>query len=350
MSNSDDFDRKVLRILVFSSAYISLIYLVFLLKTPFTWLAVAFFLALAMEPAIQVIQSKSPIKSRGLAAFSVIIISVTVVLFVAATIIPPLVSQTSNLVHSAPSYIEKLQHSNNKAAKYLNKQTELSKINLNSRKVLQQISAHRKTILGTLSGVASVVTSFITVLVLSFFIMLELPQLSKTFWHYQPADKRKHRQQLGAQMHKIIIGAVSGNLLTSLIAAIGAATALAILHIPYAIPLGLLVGIIDLIPLIGASLGAVVVVAVALLYGGPVKAIILAVYFFVYQRIENNTLQPLVYDRTVHISPLLALVAAIFGARLAGLVGALFAIPAAAIGQVLFKDYLENHRQVKTAR
>jgi predicted PurR-regulated permease PerM len=244
------FDRKVLRVLMLSSAYLALIYLIILLKTPLIWLAIAFFFALAMEPGVKKIQSRTPIKSRGFAAFIIILAAVALVLFIAITIIPPLVNQTRGFVHSAPAYIEKLQHSNNGLIKSLNRHGELSKINIDSRKVLDGISNHRHIILGAVSSVASVITSIVTILVLTFFIILELPQISKAFWRYHPAGKRRHRQELGAQMHKVIIGTVNGNLLTSLLAAIGSAAVLAILHIPYAIPLGLLVGLIDLIPLV----------------------------------------------------------------------------------------------------
>lgn len=338
------FDNKILEILVISSIYIALIYLVILLRTPLTWLAISFFFALAMEPAVRRIQSSSRVKSRGMAAFIIIVIAVTCAGIVAAVLIPPLVSQTGNFFHSAPTYIDKLQHSHNKIINTLNRQGELSQIKIDSRSVLEQIANHKNELLGAASSVASVVTAIVTILVFTFFIILELPQLSSTFWHYQPANKRKHRHELGTQMHKIIIGSVNGNMLTSLIAAIFASLMLAILHIPYAIPLGVLIGLIDLIPLFGASIGAVVVIIITLLYGSLIKSIIIAIYFFIYQRIENNTLQPLVYKQTVHISPLLALFAAMCGAQLAGLVGVLFAIPVAAISQILIKDYLDLHR------
>ena len=155
-------------------------------------------------------------------------------------------------------------------------------------------------------------------------------------------SKRKHRQQLAKEMHQTITGSVSGNLLTSLIAATAASVFLAILHVPYAIPLGIIIGLTDLIPMIGATLGAIIVTSATLIYTGPAKAIIVLVFFVIYQWIENNTLQPMVYHRTVQISPLLAMFAALCGIRLGGLVGALFAIPLAASAQILVKDRLEN--------
>ncbi len=341
---SRDFDRKVWRALIISGLFVGAIYLAYLLRTPLTWLAVAFFLALAIEPAVQWFQRRLHFRGRGAPALIIILLVLAVVIFAFVMIVPPLINQTRSFIHSAPRYVESLQQSNNGLVKNLRDHGQLSNLNLNSQKVLRQVSNHRSVFFGAASSVASVATAVITILVLTFFVVLELPRLSSAFWRYQPPARRRHRQELAARMHRVIIGSVNGNLLTSLIAGVFASIVLAILHIPYAISLGVLVGLLDLIPLIGASLGAVAVIIIALLYGGPIKAVILAIYFFIYQRIENNTLQPLVYQRTVNISPLLALVAAICGARLAGLFGALFAIPAAAILQVLVKDYLENHR------
>jgi predicted PurR-regulated permease PerM len=143
-------------------------------------------------------------------------------------------------------------------------------------------------------------------------------------------------------MTKTVSGYVNGNLLTSLIAGVVAAVFLAILKVPYAAALGLLVFVLDLIPMLGATLAAVLVCGFVLVYGGVNPAIVTAIFFIIYQQIENNLLQPFVFSKTVKISPLIAGVAALFGAVLAGLIGALVAIPIAASFQILAKDYLDR--------
>jgi predicted PurR-regulated permease PerM len=117
-----------------------------------------------------------------------------------------------------------------------------------------------------------------------------------------------------------------------------------ILRIPYAVALGVLVGLIDLIPLIGATLAAIIVILVGLVFGGLVKGLIILVFFIIYQQIENNILQPIVNSKTVKISPLITAIAALFGVVLAGFFGALVAVPVAASLQILIKNYLVTHR------
>ena len=140
---------------------------------------------------------------------------------------------------------------------------------------------------------------------------------------------------------------MTGNLLISLIA--GTATTIVLLAtgVPFAVALGLIVAILDLIPLAGATLAAIIVGLVAFLHS-IVAGIVVVVFFIVYQQLENHLLQPLVYGRTVQLSPLVVLIAVLIGAELAGILGALGAIPVAGALQVIIVDWLE-HRRARTA-
>jgi predicted PurR-regulated permease PerM len=137
---------------------------------------------------------------------------------------------------------------------------------------------------------------------------------------------------------------VTGNLLISVIAGVSSTIVLLILDVPYAVALGLLVAILDLIPLAGATLAAIIVTAVAFLTSVPAGIIVL-VFMIVYQQIENHVLQPLVYSRTVQLSPLAILVSVLIGAKIAGILGALAAIPVAGAIQVLFLAWLRERRE-----
>ena len=116
------------------------------------------------------------------------------------------------------------------------------------------------------------------------------------------------------------------------------------LGVPFAVALGLLVGLLDLIPLVGATIAAVIVVAVAFLHS-PVAGIVMVVFFILYQQFENHVLQPLVYNRTVALSPLAILISVLIGAELAGVLGALGAIPVAARSRSLILDFLRARRE-----
>jgi predicted PurR-regulated permease PerM len=149
---------------------------------------------------------------------------------------------------------------------------------------------------------------------------------------------------VGSDIYRQVGGYVTGNLAISLIAGALATFVLLILGVPFAVALGLLVGLLDLIPLVGATVAAIIVVAVGFLHS-VVAGIVLVVFFVVYQQAENHVLQPVVYHRTVSLSPLAILVAVLVGAELAGILGALAAIPVAGAIQVLILDFLRARRE-----
>ena len=144
------------------------------------------------------------------------------------------------------------------------------------------------------------------------------------------AERRPVARELGSHLLSSVGGYVRGNLLISLIAGVAAYIAMLIVGVPFALPLAVAVAVLDLIPLVGATLGAIVCVIVAAAGGGWLPGLILAVYFIVYQQVENNLIQTTVYSRTVALSPLAVLVASLCGAAVAGIVGVLLAIPVAA--------------------
>jgi predicted PurR-regulated permease PerM len=140
-------------------------------------------------------------------------------------------------------------------------------------------------------------------------------------------------------------GYVTGNLFISLIAGVSSGLLLWIVGVPYAVALGLVVAILDLIPLAGATIAAILVVLVAIAASGVTAAIIVAVFFVIYQQLENHVIQPLVYGRTVQLSPLAVLVSVLIGAQIAGVLGALAAIPVAGAIQVLLVDWRRHRPQ-----
>jgi predicted PurR-regulated permease PerM len=161
---------------------------------------------------------------------------------------------------------------------------------------------------------------------------LLLPERSQPRW-----------RSVGHDIYKTVGGYVTGNLAISLIAGVSTTIVLLIMGVPYAVALGLLVAILDLIPLAGATVAGIIVVAVALLHSIP-AGIVLLIFVIAYQQLENHVLQPLVYGRTVKLSPLVVLISVLIGAALAGILGALAAIPVAGSIQVIARDALAARR------
>jgi predicted PurR-regulated permease PerM len=178
---------------------------------------------------------------------------------------------------------------------------------------------------------------------MTFFMLLEGPTWFERLLGLMPEASRARWRAVANDIYKTVGGYVTGNLLISLIAGVSATIVLVALGVPFALALGLLVAILDLIPLAGATLAAIVVSLVALTES-VTTGIVVAAFFVVYQQLENHLLQPLVYGRTVKLSPLIVLIAVLVGAEVAGIIGALGAIPIAGTIQIVLLDWLAARR------
>jgi predicted PurR-regulated permease PerM len=188
----------------------------------------------------------------------------------------------------------------------------------------------------------------VTIAFMTLFMLLEGPAWMERFYAMLPDDSRERWRGVGNRIYRTVGGYVTGNLFISVIAGVSATIALLLLGVPYAVALGLLVAILDLIPLAGATIAAIIVCSVGFLHT-LTAGIILIVFFIVYQQIENHLLQPLVYSRTVRLSPLAILISVLVGAKIAGVVGALAAIPVAGTIQVVLQFWLEERRRRRSS-
>ena len=166
-------------------------------------------------------------------------------------------------------------------------------------------------------GVVSFVVGVVTIAFLTIFMLLEGPKLVERFEGSLPETMKPRWHRVSRDIYRTVGGYVGGNLLISLIAGIGAAIVLLAVGSSYAIALAVVVAILDLIPLAGATLAAIIVSTVTLIELGWVKALIVIVFFVLYQQLENHVLQPVIYGRTVQLSPLTVLIAILIGAELA---------------------------------
>jgi predicted PurR-regulated permease PerM len=197
--------------------------------------------------------------------------------------------------------------------------------------------------------VISIVLAVVTILFMTYFMLLEGPNWVERFFGLVPEQSRPRWRKVGHEIYRPVGGYVTGNLLISLIAGGLTTIVLLVLGVPYAVALGLIVAILDLIPLAGATIAAILIGVVAFLHSIP-AGIIVVVFFIVYQQVENHVLQPLVYGRTVQLSPLTVLISILIGAELAGIIGALGAIPVAGSIQVVINDWrAHRHEHPSTA-
>ncbi len=307
-----------------------------------SWVFIALFLALALNPAVDRLERR--LGRRGAATGVVSVLTLVAIALIGWLFIPTLVDQVDNFAHKVPDYLDDLTKGRGRLGFLETKYHLVEK----ARKALHQGGASKLfglsgTALAVAKGVVNAVLATVTIAFMTFFMLLEGRNWIDSFFSLLKPESRTRWRAVGNEIYKTVGGYVSGNLLISLIAGGLTAIVLAVMGVPYAIALGLIVGILDLIPLAGATIAAIIVGAVAFLHSIP-AGIVVIVFFIVYQQVENHVLQPVVYGRTVQLSPLAVLISVLIGAELAGVLGALAAIPVAGSLQVVFLDWLRHRR------
>lgn len=338
--------RNIYRILIIITSFVVLLLVAVAVKRQLIWIGTAIFLSIALNPAVDFLSKRVTKRRRGLAIALTFLALIIALAGVVAALTPPLVRQSRGLVNNLPQYTNNLVNSPDLVGRTIRKYDLVKRIKSDQSQLVHQISTFGGSFFTVLRSIFSSLAATITVLGLTYFMLLEGPGWIAQAWLRYRSPKKRHYQELSHEMYHSVTGYVNGNLLTSVIASLASGAMLLILGIPYAAALAIFVGVMDLVPLVGATLGAVVVVTVALFHS-TTSAIIMAIFFLAYQGIENHVLTPIIYGKTVRISPLLVLVAVLIGAGLGGLLGGLVAIPTAASIQILLKEYYQS-RSAKT--
>jgi predicted PurR-regulated permease PerM len=307
-----------------------------------TWIFIALFLTLALNPAVDRLERR--IKRRALATGIVYLATLAAIVGIGWLFIPTLVDQVNDFARKVPDYLDDLTKGRGRLGFLQEKYHLVDK----ARDALQEGGAAKLfgvsgTAVAVAKGVVTAVVATLTIAFMTFFMLLEGPKWMERFYSLLKPASRRRWQKVGHDIYRVVGGYVTGNLLISLIAGTLTTVVLRITGVPFAIALGLIVAILDLIPLAGATIAAIVVGTVAFLHSVPAGIIVVA-FFIVYQQLENHLIQPVVYGRTVQLSPLAVLISVLIGAELAGVLGALAAIPVAGALQVIFLDWLRHRR------
>lgn len=339
--------RTILKAIGLAVAVALVLWVLWIARGVVTWVLIAAFLAMAVNPLVDRLQRRVGM-ARGWAAAVCYLAVLAVIAAIAYSFIPTLVNQVNDFANALPGYIDDLTKGRGKLG-FLE-----AKYHIVERVKEQVSNGGAGKVLG-LSGAAvtitrsvfSTVAAVVTIAFLTFFMILEGPRWMERIYGLLPEESQPRWRKVGHDIYRTVGGYVSGNLLISLIAGVAAFVVLYALSVPYAVALALIVALLDLIPLAGATIAAIVVCTVGFLHG-TTTGIILVVFFVIYQQVENHFLQPVIYGRTVQLSPLAVLVSVLVGAELAGVIGALGAIPVAGAIQVLLVDW-KAHRDARWA-
>jgi predicted PurR-regulated permease PerM len=337
----------ILAVLGIAIAVGILLEVIWIARQIIAWVLIAVFLALALNPAVEWFQ-RHGLKRRGAATAVTVLLTLGAIALLAALFVPTLVHEVNGFAHALPGYVDDITHRRGRLgfleSKYHVTQRVRDAVNDGGATKLFGLTG---TALAVTKSVITAIIATVTIAFMTLFMLLEGPLWVDRFYTLLPESSRDHWRNVGHQIYRTVGGYVTGNLLISVIAGVSTTIVLLVLGVPYAVALGLLVAILDLIPLAGATIAAIIVGAIGFLHS-IVAGVVLIVFFIVYQQVENHVLQPVVYSRTVQLSPLVILVSVLIGAELAGVLGALAAIPVAGTIQVLLLAWFERRRMRRT--
>jgi predicted PurR-regulated permease PerM len=306
------------------------------------WLVVAAFFAVILSPPVDFLVRRARVR-RGLATLVVFVTGALLLSGMMYTFIRPLVDQGQNFAEEFPRYVEDAKAGRGTVGELVQRYDLDQWIEENQDRLSDFASDLGTIALKNVGRAASFVFGAVTILVLTFLMLLQGPSILAAGLNVVPERHRDRVQRVAHDAARAVTGYMFGNLVISVIAGSAAYVFLLIAGVPFKEVLALWVAFADLIPMVGATLGAVPAVAVAFLHSVPV-GIATVIFFIVYQQFENHVLQVSVMSRTVDINPLLVLVSVLIGVELMGFGGALLAIPAAGMIQVIVRDLWDETR------
>ena len=319
-------------------------------------LGVSLFLALALNRPVAAIARKLPGKSRlggtALAYVTLILLLGCVVWFV----VPPIVQQSAKFVESMPSLIDQVGSQWHGVNSFIDKNNLRPQVDAMLENLKKQSSSWAASvgtnILSSVGSLASFVGSLFLVIVLSFLMLLEGPTWMRRLWGlYNDQSKMENHKKLAGQMYNVVTSYVSGQLTVSGIDAVLSGFVVFVLSMAFpavdsnlAMLTVMATFILTLIPMFGATLAGILI-SLLLFFNNVTAGVIYAIYFIVYQQIENNFIAPSIQSKKLELSALMVLSSVTIGLYVGGLLGSLIAIPAAGVARILLENYLEQAKK-----
>lgn len=309
------------------------------------------FLALALNAPVHWLSEHLPGKSRGsrtiATAISFIFVIAVLIGFI-ASIVPPLVRQTSSFIQEAPQLVEDVRNENTSLGNFVRRYRLESQVDKLSSQLSNQSDNITGTAVNTFSRISGSIFSTLTVLVLAFMMLIEGSRWMNFFRRLVPKPKRAHVEGLVDEMYKVVKGYVNGQVLLAALAATLIVIPLVALDVSYPIALMVIVFFCGLIPMVGHTIGAAIITVVALFHSLPAALFMLG-YYILYQQIENYAVQPKIQANSTNMSPLLVFMSVVIGVSFGGLFGGLVAIPVAGCLRILALDFMESRDLISPA-
>ena len=332
--------RVVLRVVLVVLLVVLTLYLIYLLHQPLTWIFIAGFLAIALSGPVNWLQRRT--KRRALSIALVYVAVVLVPVLLAAILVPPIVEQLNNLINNLPAYARDLQD-------FVAKNDTLRRLE-EDYNITAELQKQASTLPGRVGDAAGILSDIglglvnsvfagVTILVLSLFMLGSGRSWLNWVADRQGPERGPWLRRLFDRIANAVGNYVAGALGQALIAGVLAYVVLLILGVPYAGSLAVVIFLLDLVPLVGATLGAILVGIITVFNDFPTTTVIWVIWSIVYQQLENNVIQPRIQAKAVSVHPFVVLTSVLFGSTLFGVLGALLAIPVAAAIQISIREY-----------
>lgn len=338
---------KTFKVLVTIVLFAGSLLLLYRLRTVISWLLIGAFLAIVINPAVGWLTRRLPGERRAVSVAVILVTGFLLISGLVAMFAPTVIKQVTSLVTNWPeisdSIVSQIETSNEQPYKFMRNSGVIEYLQNNREQISQNITAFFAVSVQKVGSLLGSIGAMVTILAMAVYTSVNAPQYAKSVRRRVPRLYRDDFDDLVSKMYGAVTGYVNGNLLVSLAAGLATTAIAMIIGLPYPALLGLIVGVTDLIPMVGAMLGAVIVTVIAMFSSIP-DALVMAIFFTVYQQFENYILAPRIMGRTVEMSSFAVFVAALAGGVLAGFIGALVAIPIGACLQILFR-YLVGGKQ-----
>lgn len=333
--------RVVVRTVVIAVAVIISLYLVYLLRKPIGWVLIALFLAIALSGPVNYLDRRM---RRGFAITLVYIGMLLVPVAIGAVVVPPIVTGAEDLAQNAPQYAQDVSDfvNDNERLQELNDDYDITgKLQEEAEKLPNKIGDAATVLRDVGFGLVNSVFALITILILTAFMLGGGRRWIDQGLRYVRKDKAERIERVINRSSRAVGNYVAGAIAQATLAGVLSYIVMVILGVPFAAPLAVLIFFLDLIPLVGATIGAVIVGVVTVFNDFPTATIVWVIWSIVYQQVENNLVQPQIQKRAVDINPFLVVVSVLFGATLLGVLGALVAVPVAASIQIAIREWAD---------
>ncbi len=328
--------KLIAKIVLVTAAVVAGLYLLYQVRSVITLVLIGAFFALAVAPAVNWLDNH-----RVPRALAILIVYLGIgggVFGIGLLLVPPIVNGVEDLSEDAPDYIDDLR--NNETFRDYDDEYEITqKLEEQAENLPSRLGDAAGTLQDVTVGVFSSIVQLLAILVIAFFLLMEGPKMLRFFYAQLSEERAKRLRTIADHVSTAISGYVFGAFTLAFLAGCTTYLTLTLLDIPFALPLAILFAFLDLVPLVGATIGGLVVGIVVAFFDFPGDLIIWAIVFIAYQQIENYLIQPFVYGRAVQVHPLVILVGILIGSSLLGILGALVAIPISAIFVSLIRDW-----------